>query len=75
MSDLPAVSGKDAIKAFKKLGFNVARTSASHTIMKKEGHPMHLSIPVHGNKSLHMGLLKGQIALAGVTEAEFAAVL
>lgn len=71
MAKLPSVTGKDAIKAFAKAGFVLARTSASHHILKREGHPHRLSIPVHAGKTLGKGLLLSLIALAGLTKEEF----
>jgi predicted RNA binding protein YcfA (HicA-like mRNA interferase family) len=71
MSSLPSVTGKEAIAAFERNGFAVVRVSSSHHIMKKEGHPNNLSIPVHGNQTLKAGLLRGQIKAAGLTVEEF----
>jgi predicted RNA binding protein YcfA (HicA-like mRNA interferase family) len=71
MSSLPSVSGRDAIRAFERLGFVVDRVTGSHHILKKSGHPAALSVPVHGNKSLKRGTLRALIADAGVTVEEF----
>ena len=71
MSDLPSVSGKNAVKAFTKLGFAVARISASHVHLKREGHRFLVSVPVHGNKDLKTGTLRGLIKASGHTAEEF----
>lgn len=71
MPKLPAVTGAEAIKAFEHAGFTVVRTSGSHHILGKEGHPLRLSIPVHGNTALKRGLLRSQIRCAGLTVAQF----
>lgn len=74
MAELPTVTGPQAIKAFSKLGFVRDRIKGSHHILKKEGHPYVLSIPVHrGN--LKRGLLRSLIRDAGATVDEFLAEL
>lgn len=75
MSDLPSVSGKDAIKAFEKIGFAECRTSGSHFILKRDGHRLNLSVPCHGNTALKPGTLRGLIKAAGITVEEFRALL
>jgi predicted RNA binding protein YcfA (HicA-like mRNA interferase family) len=75
MSDVPRVSGKAAIAAFEKAGFDVVRVTGSHHIMKKRGHLHRLSIPVHAGKTVGEGLLKAQIKDAGLTIDEFRSYL
>ncbi len=75
MSSLPAVTGKQAIKAFSRLGFFVARTTGSHKIMKKEGHPYLVSVPSHAGETLKPGTLRGLIRSAGITPDEFVEAL
>jgi predicted RNA binding protein YcfA (HicA-like mRNA interferase family) len=71
MSSLPAVNGRQAIRAFEKLGFSVARIEGSHHIMKKPDHEFLLTIPVHGNRTLASGTLRSLIRAAGITVEEF----
>lgn len=75
MSELPVVSGKRSIRAFKKAGFAVVRQKGSHHIMSKPGHPYVLSVPVHGNKALKPGTLRGLISASGLSVDEFVASL
>lgn len=75
MSKLPNVSGRKAIKAFEACGFMVARINGSHHVMKKEGHPLRLTIPVHGNDSLKTGTLRGLIRDSGLSVDEFSSHL
>ena len=75
MSDLPSVSGDEAIAAFETFGFEVDRIKGSHHIMRKPGHRFHLSVPVHGNKDLKSGTLRSLIRDAGLTVEEFVAAL
>jgi predicted RNA binding protein YcfA (HicA-like mRNA interferase family) len=75
MSKLPAITGAEVVSAFRKAGFYLDRTRGSHQILKKEGHPYHLSIPVHKGKTVGRGLLRRQIRNAGMTEEEFLTLL
>ncbi len=75
MSDLPAVTGKQAVKAFSKLGFSVIRISGAHHIMKKPGHEYLLTVPVHGPKPLKPGTLRSLIRAAGTTVEKFVELL
>ena len=75
MSSLPSVTGKEAIKAFSKVGFAVARIEGSHHIMKKAGHRYRLSVPVHGAKAVKPGTLRSLIRSAGLTVGEFVKLL
>ncbi len=70
MTKLPVISGKEAIRAFEKAGWEVDRRAKSrHIIMKKSGIKTTLSIPEH--KSLDRGLLRALIRDAYISVAEF----
>lgn len=71
MSNMPSVSGKDAIKAFKRLGFYLKRTNGSHHVLARDGHEHILTVPVHGNQSLKKGTLLGLIKASEFTIEEF----
>ena len=75
MGKLPVISGKEVIRAFQKDGWFIADQEGSHVTLKKQGMPCNLSIPVHGNKDIKRGLLRKQIAKAGLTVDEFVALL
>jgi len=75
MGKLPIISGKEAIKAFKKDGWYVANQEGSHVTLKKDGMACNLSIPVHGSKEIKRGLLRKQIARANLTVDEFISLL
>ena len=75
MPKIPAVTGKEAVRAFERAGFVCVRTSSSHQIMKKAGCIYNLSIPVHGGKTLGKGLLKSQIEASGLTVEQFSDLL
>lgn len=75
MPEIPRVSGKEAIKAFEKAGFSCVRIKSSHHILKKEGHRYLLSVPVHGSKTLGVGLLSSLISNSGLTVEQFCDLL
>ena len=72
MANLPVVSGREAAKAFAKLGFLYDHHSGPHMI---HYHPSgrHLSIPDHSE--LDRGTLRRLIRHAGITVEKFLALL
>ncbi len=75
MSELPSVTGKQAISAFEKVAFAVVSVNGSHHNMKREGHRFLLTVPVHGNKPLKRGTLRRLIRDAGLTVDQFLELL
>lgn len=75
MGKVPRITGKEAIRAFGRAGFTLDRIKGSHHILKRTGHPVRLSIPVHGGRTVGPGLLSSQIAAAGLTVEEFLELL
>ena len=59
------------LRAFKRLGWKLDRTTDNHHILKKEGHQAIVSIPYHGGKSVKEGLLRDQLRVAGISTDEF----
>jgi predicted RNA binding protein YcfA (HicA-like mRNA interferase family) len=75
MPELPVVTGPDAIKAFEQAGFVLARVEGSHHILKKPGHRYLLTVPVHGNRSLKPGTLRGLLRGADMSVEQFVSFL
>ena len=75
MSKLPAVTGRQAIRAFGRGGFVEQRVSGSHHILKKEGYRYLLTVPNHGAKELKAGTLRRLIRDAGLSVQEFIQLL
>ena len=73
MPQLPVVSGRQARRAFEKVGWVFNRQRASHMILTKPGVPVNLSVPDH--RELDRGLLRGLIRDAGMTVEEFVRLL
>ena len=70
MPKLPRMSGEEAIKIFKSLGFHVARQKGSHVVLRRKD--FGCVIPLH--KELAIGTLRGAIKQTGITVDEFMAV-
>jgi predicted RNA binding protein YcfA (HicA-like mRNA interferase family) len=69
----PAISGQEAVRAFEKAGWTIARQRGSHVVLIKRGSIFTLSIPLHDE--LGPGLLRDQIRKAGLTVEEFITLL
>lgn len=73
MARLANISGKEAVKAFEKAGWETAGQVGSHLVMTKPGLRVNLSIPQH--KELSVGTLRALIRHAGMTVEEFLGLL
>jgi len=73
MARLANISGKDAVKAFQKAGWQVVGQVGSHIVLSKQGLRVNLSIPQH--KELSVGTLRALIRNAGITVDEFLELL
>lgn len=69
MGKLGNISGKHAVKAFQKIGWQQIGQVGSHVVMIKQGVRVNLSIPQH--KELLTGTLHALIRSAGLTVDEF----
>ena len=67
---MKAVSGKDFAKLLERKGWELQRTKGSHHIYVKEGKPVRISVPIHGNKPLKLSLMKHFMKVAGIDESE-----
>jgi predicted RNA binding protein YcfA (HicA-like mRNA interferase family) len=65
-----SVSGKDFARLLEKKGWDLQRTKGSHHIFAKAGSPARISVPIHGNIPLKIGLLKHLMKVAGIDESE-----
>lgn len=75
MSDTPAVSGQDAVRALERLGFRLDRVEGSHHMLVKDGHPCTVAVPVHGSKPLPKGTLASIIRIARAGRKQFFAAV
>lgn len=67
---MKTISGKRLCQLIEAKGWELKRINGSHHIYAKTGEASRISIPVHGNKSLKMGLQKYLIKVAGIDESE-----
>jgi predicted RNA binding protein YcfA (HicA-like mRNA interferase family) len=67
---MKSASGKDFAKLLKKNGWKLARIHGSHHIYTKKGRKERISLPIHGNKDLKLGLLKHFMKIAGIKESD-----
>jgi predicted RNA binding protein YcfA (HicA-like mRNA interferase family) len=73
MGTLANISGKEAVKAFARAGWETAGQVGSHLVMTKPGQRANLSIPQH--KELSVGTLRALIRCAGMGVEEFLRLL
>jgi predicted RNA binding protein YcfA (HicA-like mRNA interferase family) len=74
VSRLPAISGKEAARAFEKIGYVLDHQTGSHLILRHVDPPhRHLSVPDH--RELAKGTLRGLIRDTGLTVDEFVDLL
>ena len=75
MPKLPVISGKQAIKSFEKIGYQVVRQRGSHVRMrhKSDSNKQPLTIPLH--KTLSKGLIRKLVRDAELLLEEFLKLL
>ena len=61
---MKSISGKELARVVEQYGWKLLR------IYGKQGSEVRLSIPIHGNKPLKIGLLRHLLKLAGLSEAD-----
>jgi predicted RNA binding protein YcfA (HicA-like mRNA interferase family) len=73
---LPALKAREVIRALERAGFSVSRTSGSHCRLIHSINPARkVTVPLHGSADLKRGTVRAIIAQAGLTVAEFMALL
>ena len=71
MPPLPSVSGVRIVRALERHGFKVARVTDSHHIMR-DPHGRGTTVPVHGNRDVAKGTLRGILSDIGMTIEQLA---
>ncbi len=67
---MKSISGKKFSKLLERKGWQLARIQGSHHIYWKPGNTTRISVPVHGNKDIRIGLLRYLMKQAGIQESE-----
>lgn len=74
MSQLPRVSGREVVKALRKIGYNQDRQRGSHVVLRQTLSP-HRRITVPDHSEVAKGTLRAIIREVGLTVDEFKALL
>ena len=70
MIKLPSISGREAVKAFQRLGYEIDHQTGSHIILR-HGEPPHRRLSVPNHKELAKGTLRALLRQTGLTVEEF----
>jgi predicted RNA binding protein YcfA (HicA-like mRNA interferase family) len=61
-----ALSGKEFARTLESNGWSLQRINGSHHIYAKAGSKVRISVPIHGNETLKVGLQRHLMKLAGL---------
>lgn len=67
---MKAVSGKKFCKLVEAKGWELKRINGSHHIYAKAGENARISVSVHGNMPLKIGLQRHLMKVAGIEESD-----
>ena len=67
---MKSTSGKKFAKLLENNGWILLSVNGSHHIFGKPGNPQRISVPIHGNKALKIGLLRHFLKVSGISEDE-----
>ncbi|MFW6367068.1 MAG: type II toxin-antitoxin system HicA family toxin [bacterium] len=67
---MKTISGKEMSLLLEKKGWTLARVTGSHHIFTLPGSKLRITVPVHGNRDLKVGLQRSILKLAGISEEE-----
>ncbi|MEK7563846.1 MAG: type II toxin-antitoxin system HicA family toxin [Patescibacteria group bacterium] len=70
MPKLPRISGMEMIRFLERQGFSLIRIRGSHHYLEKK--ELHISVPVHGNRSLNIGTLRSILRDIKMSPIDFA---
>lgn len=66
---MKSISGKKMCEVLGRAGWSLKRVSGSHYIFAKSGYD-NISVPVHGNKTMNLGLQRSIMKHADIDESE-----
>ncbi len=67
---MKTISGKRMCQILDAKGWRLARVTGSHHIYVRQGSNLRITVPIHGNQDLKLGLQRAIMKLANVTEEE-----
>ena len=71
MVSVPLVSGQEVVRAFERLGWEIARQRGSHIIMQKITPDGSVTVPVPNHRTVRAGTLLAIIRQSGVAKEHF----
>lgn len=74
MSRLPQVSGREVVKALRKIGYELDHQRGSHMVLRHAA-PPHRRLTVPDHREVAKGTLRAIIRQAGLTVDEFVSLL
>jgi predicted RNA binding protein YcfA (HicA-like mRNA interferase family) len=63
---MKSMSGKELAKLLEANGWDLLRIQGSHHIYGKVGNPARISVPIHRNQDMKIGLLRNLLKTAGL---------
>jgi predicted RNA binding protein YcfA (HicA-like mRNA interferase family) len=67
---MKAVSGRQFARLLERRGWVCRRINDSHHVYCQKGSPARITVPIHANASLKIGLQRHLMKLAGIEESE-----
>lgn len=67
---MKSISGKDFARLLERRNWVLRKVTGSHHIYTKVGNPARISVPIHGNRDLKIGLLRHLMKIAQISEHE-----
>lgn len=67
---MKSVSGRVLARALERQGWELLRVHGSHHIYGRDGSGVRLTVPMHENQVLMVGLQHHIMATAGITESD-----
>jgi predicted RNA binding protein YcfA (HicA-like mRNA interferase family) len=67
---MKSISGKKFAKILECKGWQLSRVQGSHHIYTKPDESIRISVPIHGNKDLKIGLLRHFMKQANLSESD-----
>ena len=65
---MKSISGKELARILVRKGWMLLRVQGSHHIYGKSGSDVRLSVPIHRNEALKVGLLRHLMKVADLTK-------
>ena len=67
---MKVISGKEMCRLLENKGWQLKRINGSHHVYTKSGIKFRISVPLHKNQSLKLGLQSGIMKIANISKDE-----